>query len=340
MISRKHLIARIRRFISILVCKLFPQGNVLRVKYNVLRSTYTLWDFKKITDEKRLIKLFCQNSADCPGLADRIKAFLGCYVIAEENGYRFYIYHDAGFNLTDYLEPNEVDWRIEKKDIQWGLNRFKIIWSTTHLEPLNKRHSEYHPHYTYEVIENVPDNLKQKYGFSETFNKLFKPTPHLRNLIDKAYQELNLVENEYIAVHIRFLNFFEAVEQNPDETPFISHASEEEQKAMIESVHATLEAIHKANDNMPILLFSDSPKFMSTPHPDYVSQLSGKVGHIYVHGGNQDVIDKAFSDLFTIAGAAKVYSIIGKDTYPSGYCKTAASLGNKPFFRVERILPE
>lgn len=77
---------------------------------------------------------------------------------------------------------------------------------------------------------------------------------------------------------------------------------------------------------------------MEAPHPDYVFQLTGKVGHIHTYQGNHDVTDKAFTDLYAIAGANKVISIIGPGTYTSGYCKTAALIGNKPFVRVERIL--
>lgn len=336
MAFHKHIISRIRRCASIIVCKLFPNGGDLKNKFNLIRSTYKWYQFKQITTQKRLIRIFAKNAADRPGLADRLKAFLGCYVIAEENGYRFYIYHDAGFDLTDYLEPNEIDWRIKKNDIQWGINRFKIIWCSTQFEQLDSRYSEYHPHFTWDVIGNLPDHLKEKYEFRKTFDKLFKPSAHLRNLINRVYAESGIVENQYIAVHIRFLDFFEPVEQNPEETPFITHATYEEQKAMIKSIHATLEDIHKDNPGMPLILFSDSNKFMNAPHPDYVRQLSGTVGHIHTHQGNQTITDKAFADLFTIAGANKVYSIVGKGTYPSGYCKTAALLGNKPFYRIDR----
>lgn len=335
----KHLIARIRRCASIIIQKIIPNGGTIKDKFNLICSTYTWWQFNKLTNEKRVICIYTKTSRDRPGLADRLKAFLGCYVIAKESGYNFYIYHDAGFYLTDYLEPNEVDWRIEKDNIHWGINRFKIRWFLTQFIQLDSQYSEYHPHYTWDVIGNLPEHLKHEYNFSKTYNELFKPTRHLRNLMNTSYKELGLEENQYVAVHVRFLDFFEAVEQNPDDTPFIKLATKEEQEEMIKSIHATLDEIHAENQGMPILLFSDSIKFMNTPHPEYVLQLSGEVGHIHTHQGNREVTDKAFTDLYAIAGAKKIISIVGPRTYASGYCKTAALIGNKPFMRVERILP-
>lgn len=333
----KHFIARIRRCVSIIVRKLVPNGGTLKDQFNVIRSTYLCWQFNKLTSEKRLIRIYTQTSTDRPGLADRLKAFLGCYVIAKESGYNFYIYHDAGFSLTDYLEPNEVDWRIEKRNIHWGINRFKIEWFLNRFIYLDPQYTEYHPHFTWDVIGNLPEHLRHEYSFSKTYNKLFKPTEHLKKLMNKVYEEFGLLENQYIAVHVRFLDYFDAVEQNPDDTPFIKLASEEDQKSMIKSIHATLDVIHEENPGMPILLFSDSTKFMNIPHPKYVLQLTGKVGHIHTHQGNQAVTDKAFTDLYAIARAKKVISIIGSGTYSSGYCKTAALIGNKPFARVKRI---
>lgn len=332
-----HAIARIRRCISVIIKSILPNGSLLKNKLLLIKSTYSLFQFKKLTNEKRFIRIYTKKSTDRPGLADRLKAFLSGYIVAKENGYQFYIYHDAGFKLTEYLQPNEVDWRIKKQEIHWGINRFKILWQMSKFETLSPKHSEYHAHFASDIVEELPVHLKEKYTYAETFRTLFKPSFHLKKLIEAAYQELQLKENSYIAVHVRFMDFFEAVEQNPENTPFIKLATEEEQQTMIKSIHATLEAIHQDNQDMPILLFSDSTKFMNVPHPSYVHQLSGMVGHIYTQQGNKNVTDKAFTDLFIIAGASKVISIVGEGTLQSGYSKTAAALKNKPFYRIERV---
>lgn len=58
----------------------------------------------------------------CTGLCDRLRTIASAYVMAAESGLKFYIYHDAGFKLTDYLIPSDVDWRIERGDISINLN--------------------------------------------------------------------------------------------------------------------------------------------------------------------------------------------------------------------------
>lgn len=45
-----------------------------------------------------------------PGLADRLKAILGCYYIAKQNGYSFKIVWREPFPLGDFLSESQVRW--------------------------------------------------------------------------------------------------------------------------------------------------------------------------------------------------------------------------------------
>ena len=340
MLNRKHFVARLRRCISIVFHVIIPNWRHLKAKLQLIFSTYKLFAPDKNTaKERRIIRLHINGGSDSPGLADRMKAYVSTYIIAEESGYKFYLYHDCGFQLDDYLEPNEVDWRIEKNNINFGIRHFKILWSASHIKPLNPRILEYHTHFYQDVISNLPDELKDKYSMYEVFNRLFKPTSYLTSLLEKAFQSLKLSENAYIAVHCRFLDFFEAVEHKSDEYPFMKHASDEEQMSMIRSVHKTLDIIHYENMGKPILLFSDSSKFLNSDHQEFIRTVNGKVGHIFTHSGDKNVIDKAFVDMFLMSKANKVYNIIGPGTLASGYSQQAALIGNKPFERIERIMP-
>lgn len=56
-----------------------------------------------------------------PGLADRLKAILGCYHIAQKNHMGFRIVFNFPFELSDYLFPNEVDWRCREEDVRFSL---------------------------------------------------------------------------------------------------------------------------------------------------------------------------------------------------------------------------
>lgn len=340
MLNRKHFSARMRRFLSITLQLIIPNWRHIKAKLQLIFSTYKLFaPDSNTTKERRIIRLHIKGGSDAPGLADRIKAYVSTYIIAKESGYNFYIYHDYGFKLDDYLEPNEVDWRIKKNDINFGIRHFKILWSVSHIQPLNQKILEYHTHFHQDVISNLPNELKDEYSMHRVFNKLFKPTHYLSDLLEKNLHSLRLKDNTYIAVHCRFLDFFEAVEHKSDEYPFMKHASKEEQKLMMVSIHKTLDMIHSRNMEMPILLFSDSSKFLNSDHQDFVRTVKGKVGHIFTHSGDKDVIDKAFIDMLLISKANKVYNIIGPGTLASGYSRQAALIGNKPFERIERIMP-
>lgn len=333
----RHFTARIRRLASNFV-RLFPNGLNFKRMLKLYVANYKLFGAKKKPDEHRVIVLYQNGSPFCPGLADRLKAAVTCYIIAQENGYNFYFYHDSGFLMNSYLEPNEVPWLINKNDISLGIGRFKVIWYANKMLKLDSRVSEYHAYQTLDLYPNLSDELKEKYPFSRIFSKLFKESQHLKDILANTFRSTGVVENKYVAVHIRFMDFFEAVEQNPASTPFIKHASEAEQKAMIVSIHATLENIHKQHPDVPIVLFSDSPKFLNTPHADYIHLIPGQVGHIYVYEGNANVTDKAFIDFFVISKAMKIYNIVGPGTLNSGYSELAARIGDKPFERVERVI--
>lgn len=328
---------RLRRTASKLLAFLVPNSFHLKLRIRCIRSMYRLFDFRAQSDKKRFICYYKSGSPDCPGLADRLKALVTGYVLATENGYPFYIYHDLGFQLRDYLLPAEVDWSLEESSISLGLNRISCIWFAAEMLNLNPRVKEYHLHCAGDITENLEGELKDKYDFGRTFHKLFRPSPHLSQLLEKARHECGIAENEYIAVHIRFLDFFETVESTRD-TAFTRHATPEEQAAMIESIHRTVEQIHEQCGGRPIVLFSDSTTFLAAKHPSYVRILPGQVGHIYVHADNQSVIDKAFTDMFIIAGAAHVYNIVGPGTYKSGYSYMGARIGCKPFTRYERLM--
>lgn len=91
----------------------------------ILDGCYHLFDFTP-RKKNRVIVYMTDTSEHC-GLADRLRTMRTAYVLAKENGRELYIYHNKGFKLEDYLEPNEVDWRIEEKDISFGLNRICFV---------------------------------------------------------------------------------------------------------------------------------------------------------------------------------------------------------------------
>lgn len=302
----------------------------------IMLTTYSLYQFRKVSSKKRVICVWKDGGSDATGLADRIKGMVSSYIIADIYGYDFYTYHNQGFLMQDYLEPNEVDWRIELSEVSMGLNRFKILWYLDHLPALDPSVKEYHPHRTGDITGALPPELAEKYSFFNVFRKLFKPSERLRMLVDKAMKSANLTPNNFVAVHVRFLDFFENVE-TLREGAFTIRGSQEEQREMLDSVQRTIRIIRDMVGVNRVLLLSDSITFLSQSFPDYVCTLSGKLGHIQVHGHTQEVVDKTFTDMFVMAEAREIINIHGPGIYSSDYCRIASVIGNKPFKRITRL---
>lgn len=330
----RYIFDIIRRKAGKLVTRCLP---ISKDQLKVMWTTYSLFSFRKKKKERRVICLFKTGSEDSTGLADRIKAFVSTYIVAKKNDYRFYVYHEQGFDLQKFLEPNEVDWRIKLEDISLGLNQFKILWYLGHVPKLDTSIYEYHTHRTQDICYAQGASLGPDFTFSKVFHKLFRPSAFLQNEIRKAMEESAITKGRYIAVHVRFLDFFETVETKRD-TYYTRHASDEEKEMMIESMLLTIRNIHEKHEGSDILLFSDSRTFLSVEFPSYVKQLRGKVGHISVYSDDMDVITKTFVDFFVISEASKVYNINGPGTYDSNYCRVAASIGDVPFDRVPRVM--
>lgn len=332
----QFLMDRLRRLASKTMGCLVPNSHQVKLKARALLSMYKFFPLRSNSTEKRIICYYRANGPFAPGLADRLKCMVSGYIVAKECGRSYYIYHDEGFMLEDYLVPANVNWSIPHTQISLGLFSCKRLYFVKELIKLDDSVMEYHFLSGGDIERNLTGEFKCKYEFSRMFHDLFRPTELLQKTIDSIMESNRLKENEYIAVHARFLDFFENVEQKRV-TATTRHASPEEQQKMIESVNRTIQHIINTHEGKKVLLFSDSPTFLASPHPEGVCIIPGEVGHIYACSGNQAVTLKAFSDLFVISQASHIYNVVGPGTYPSGYSFLAARIGGRPFKRIERL---
>lgn len=275
---------------------------------------------------KSRLVVYMSEGTEFAGLADRLRTIVSAYIIASENNRNLYIYHDKGFILQKYLLPNEIDWSITPDEICWGLNHVSFLWFCRKLPQLRHPEKEYHAYALFHyLIPTLRPELQSKYNFSHIFNALFRPSPHLSQLVEHAMSSIGLRENQFIAVHLRFLSFLEPVEEH-DTT---ATGSPEDQQKVLKAVSAAIEHIYHQSGDQCILLCSDSNRFLQAPHPDYVKILPGEVGHIIKNNGNDAKTDKAFTDLFVMSKASCLYRITGKHIYTGGFARTAADIGGK-----------
>lgn len=304
------------------------------LQQSVIKS-YRLLDFRRLPTNRFII--YMSETTEFAGLADRFKTFINGYILSQENNRSIHIYHNKGFPLEKYLEPNEIDWRISPHEICWGLNRVQLLWFDQFPLTLKKTGKEYHGYALYaDITPLLTEEKQKKYEFSKVFNTLFQPSTHLKHLLDSAMKACDLQENQFIAVHLRFLDFFEPVEKEATQAT----GTPAQQAQMILNIHHTIDHIRKKSGCNSVLLFSDSNKFLQASHPDYIKVLPGTVGHISRHSGTDFITDKAFTDLFVMGKARHIYRILGEHIYPGGFAQTAARLAGKECIDCDYIIPD
>lgn len=281
----------------------------------------------------RAVIVHMTDSTNVSGLADRFKCFVSSYIIAKENNYDLKILHTNGFFLEEYLTPNIVDWRITKQEVSYGLNKTRIAMILYKIPKFSKKIQQWHIYGAQNIIPHL--SADTPYIWHEVFWKLFKLSPRFSALLNDSLSASLGSEWEkigFIAVHVRFLDFLEKVEN----TKTTVSTTDEEKKEMITSVFSTIIKIHNENPLNKILLFTDSPSFLHADLPNYVHTMAGNIGHISTHRNNRSIIDKAFIDIFAISKAKITYNIAGPGLYPSQFSEIGAMIGNIPFKRINR----
>ena len=309
-----------------------PAPYLQGVRETMLCNKYKFFEFRRQPKNPRMI-VYMTEGTEFTGIADRLRCMVSAYVMAKENGRDFYIFHNKDFELDKYLMPANEDWRIEEEEIRRGLNNVSFLWFLKSWPVLNPKCKEYHFYWGDLLARDLilPPAIQGKYTFSSAFWSLFKLTPCLEGMLNGAMHAAGLIENEYIAVHLRFLNFFEAVEERCE--AINGTATKEEQQEMLNRVKKTLEVIYNQHGRK-IVLFSDSNRFLNSEHAEYCTILPGQVGHVLRNSHNDNIIAKAFIDLFVISKARSVISITGDNIYGGGFSWTAAYIGGKPFIKV------
>lgn len=231
--------------------------------------------------------------------------------------------------------PNEVNWLISSQDICFDVNRVAFIFFPRKIENLDRKDREYHVYTSDMLLQYIltPDQ-KERYSDYSVFSKLFKLSHRFETMLEENLSSVGLESGEFVVVHGRFLNYFEAVEI--DENRGSTAESEEERLAMMKRVIRTLDIVHEENKGKRILLFSDSNYVLHHDLlPSYVTVLPGEVGHVSKHGSNSSVADKAFVDLISMSRGSKVYSLRGDNIYGGNFAKYAALIGCKPYIQLQ-----
>jgi hypothetical protein len=161
--------------------------------------------------------------------------------------------------------------------------------------------------------------------WGELYNALFKP----KACILQRIKDTGFAENEYIAVHLRFINALEHFED--DQYNSIPPVKQEQ---LIQRCFAGIRGIMEENEGQAVLIFSDSNVFLNRVKEMRVHVLDGKAGHILYHQ-EADIFTKVFLDFYMISKARKVYVIRAPEMYATVYSHYAAMVGYKDVIKIE-----
>ncbi len=269
------------------------------------------------------------------GITDRLKAAVGLYYIAKTNGIPFRFIHTAGFDLRDYLVPNETDWTAELSDLSADPGKVRRI---SYYPPFGDAGIAFRRDMQYVCRDYIGKNYLEMTGvpdwqavWRKLFLELFAPSGQvLRDLKNDPGEE------HYAVVNARFINALGVFEDAGYNAPF----PPETQEKIIEAVLRKAEACREDTEE-PVILYSDSVRFLKEAEKRgfRICDTEG-VGHIMNPGVSERVILKTFVNFFAMANADRIYSILNVEGIPENslyktqYPRYAAIVGGKPFIRI------
>ncbi len=290
---------------------------------------------KKHRSKKRIVICF-DGIFPHGGLVDRLKGIISFYEIAKILDYEFYIQFDNPFNLDAFLEPNIVNWLIDRKTVKWHPSKTKFVYVVNDfdakpLEIIKKSKAD-----TFIIYANI-DYLNTFYPSQDTeilehkwrtsFNELFKKTKHLND-------RLNRVENEkYIALHTRFTSLMgDFVDSS------VKVISEAQKQKLLNQLQAEVKHIIEVA-NYKCYGFSDSIRFLNyIKEKENIHLVEGNPFHMdsFKEDSTIDAHLKTLLDFFMIANSEAVYFLKVAPMYHSSFSKYAAIIGNKPFKMISK----
>lgn len=312
---------KIKQFLSRII-------SLLKIYFHLLKSI----GFSK--SNRTTIIICFDGVVSHGGLLDRLKGVISFYEVAKKKNIDFKIHFNHPFHLSDFLEENEVNWKLEKLKFNPFKDEILYLMNNFSVNPLELIHPTKNKNYF--VYCNV-DYLKTLNAeFSEVeianlwrnnYQKLFKETSVLQNEISKLPQEKNIV------CHTRFTTL---MGDFADTTSVV--LNEKDKEILVNKILKKLNEIHLQNIDTPIYVLSDSIVFLNIiKTKTNFKTLAGTPKHVDVKSDSSCMEEhlKTFTDFYFISKSEHVFLLKIDKMYNSGFSKYAAIIGNKPFTIIQ-----
>lgn len=309
-----------------------------------VRELLMLFKYYKYTSSSFSLKrrlVFCADGRfPHGGMFDRLKGAISVFAASQCIGREFKISFNHPFELRDYLEPNEYDWTIDKKDLtnSWPAARPIFMYGefANPVRLVKKRSCECHFYYGYDSLDWLNKRYGKNFEFGSLYKQLFKPTARLQKYIDLYKAEIG---SKYIVAHFRFMNLLGDNTEFKEINPSLPEIQQDEliNKSLDQLKSLMKSTYHNESEQFRIMLATDSARFVSIVKeqiPD-VYVVPGEIKHIGTAEDNSDASTiKMFLDYYLIAEAEKVYNFVSDGMWKSAFPEYAAKIGQKPFERI------
>jgi len=285
----------------------------------------------------------CDSRVKSGGLGDRLHGIISLYKFCEEHRLDFKVYFCEPFDLCEYLEPNEVDWKIKPSELKYNLRAAKplliacsfrsnygtleqeLACQLRYLEKIISANvgKEFHI-YTNMHYAHTPE------VYSKYFHQLFRPSSALLKAIEMQKKKIG---KDYIGVTLRFQNLLGDFQEG--KFPTLADGLKSE---LICNVKNKIIELHKIrHPEGKILVTSDSRRFLDAVNDlDYVHTIPGKLVHMtYTPIHDFETHLKSFVDLMMLADAQKLYLLVTGQMYRSGFAESASFINCRPYEIIE-----
>lgn len=302
--------------------------SVLKIYFHLLKSIH----FRK-SNHTTIIICF-DGVVSHGGLLDRLKGVISFYEVAKKRNVDFKIHFNHPFHLSDFLEPNEVNWQIEnlkfnpfQDEVLYFMNNFEVN-PLDLIHPTKKKN--YYIYCNVDYLKTMHSSLSEleiNELWRNNYNHLFKESMLLQDAI------LNLPQEKNIVCHTRFTTL---MGDFSDTTSIV--LNKEEKDVLVNKILEKLQGIHQENDNLPLYVLSDSVVFLTIiKKQTNFKTLSGTPKHVDVKSDSSSLEEhlKTFTDFYFMSKSEQVFLLKIDKMYNSGFSRYAAIIGNKPFLIVE-----
>lgn len=157
----------------------------------------------KLHKVKSAIIYFADGRTIAGGLSDRLIGIVSLYTYCKEHSLPFKIHFSVPFQLSDYLQPNNYDWRIDDEEISYDSKQSRPIIIRHTSEGVKNYDTVMGKYYSkYDQLHVYTNAMYKQACFRSNFKELFVPCDTICRQIESHLKAMG--HKPYIAATFRF----------------------------------------------------------------------------------------------------------------------------------------